>query len=338
MAAPVFISYSSKDSKVARTICSSLESRGLSCWIASRDVGPGENFMEAIVRAIHAAKVMVLVFSENAHNSDEIKRELVLAGNAKVTVIPVRVEDVAPRDSFAYQLATRQWIDLFEDWESQVERLSTWIAGSLKVTAPDEVRRSEREAGAAVDAGKELREPDAVATHAAATPSIITENSPPSASPNSVAIDALLPADRSDSSRALRLSDRIAGSLLIILACGVIAWFRVYAAGLSWTPSVTVAIIVGTIVSGVAMLLTPRRQAIFIALLIGIPVSVLTLSPWAGRVEELFNFNAFTYRTSLTTAWMLVLCYVPALAFFVWRAWQLPRQLGERRASACAPQ
>ena len=65
MVAQVFISHSSRDSKVARTICSALESRGLPCWIASRDVGPGENFMEAIVRAIRAAKVMVLVFSEN---------------------------------------------------------------------------------------------------------------------------------------------------------------------------------------------------------------------------------------------------------------------------------
>src|SRR5262249_40225052 len=111
----------------ARTICSALESRGLPCWIASRDVGPGENFMEAIVRAIRTAKVMVLVFSENANNSDDIKREIVLAGNAKVTVIPVRVEDVVPGDAFAYQFATRQWIDLFDDWEGQIERLAKWI-------------------------------------------------------------------------------------------------------------------------------------------------------------------------------------------------------------------
>jgi hypothetical protein len=133
MAAQVFISHSSKDRKVARTICSALEGRGLSCWIASRDVGPGESFMDAIVRAIRAAKVMVLVFSENANNSDEIKREVVLAGNAKVTVIPVRVEDVMPADAFAYQFATRQWIDLFDDWENQIERLATWISGIVEL-------------------------------------------------------------------------------------------------------------------------------------------------------------------------------------------------------------
>jgi hypothetical protein len=131
----VFISYSSKDSKFARAICSALESRGLSCWISSRDVGPGESFMDAIVHAIGAAKVMVLVFSENANNSDDIKREIVLASSAKVTIIPVRVEDVVPKGAFAYQMATRQWIDLFEDWESQIERLAKWIAATAPATS-----------------------------------------------------------------------------------------------------------------------------------------------------------------------------------------------------------
>ena len=134
MGTKVFISYSSKDSKFARAICSALESRGLSCWISSRDVGLGENFMDAIVNAISAAKVMVLVFSENANNSDDIKREIVLASSGKVTIIPVRVEDVVPKGAFAYQLATRQWIDLFEDWEAQIERLVTWIAGIAPAT------------------------------------------------------------------------------------------------------------------------------------------------------------------------------------------------------------
>jgi hypothetical protein len=163
----VFISYSSKDDKVARTICSALEGRGLSCWVASRDVGPGENFMDAIVQAIQASKVMVLVFSENANNSDDIKRELVLAGNAKLTVVPVRVENVVPRGSFAYQLATRQWIDLFEDWESQVERLAKWICDIVAVNAPvaPEARtahpRPDAEVEQRADAEREHKQADA---------------------------------------------------------------------------------------------------------------------------------------------------------------------------------
>ena len=119
----IFISHSSKDHAVAQTICAALESRGLTCWIASRDVGAGDNFQESIVTAIRSAKVMVLVFSENANNSTEIKKELALASQNKVAVIPARVEDVVPAAALAYELATRQWINLFNDWESEIETL-----------------------------------------------------------------------------------------------------------------------------------------------------------------------------------------------------------------------
>ena len=52
MSASVFISYASQDQKVANTLCKALEGRGFSCWIASRNIAPGENFQIAIVRAI----------------------------------------------------------------------------------------------------------------------------------------------------------------------------------------------------------------------------------------------------------------------------------------------
>jgi TIR domain len=147
--ARVFISYSSKDSKAAHAICSALESRKLTCWIASRDVRPGENFMDAIVDAINSAKTMVLVFSENANNSEEIKREIVLAGNARIPVIPVRVENVLPKGAFAYQLATRQWIDLFEDWENEIERLAVSIGQVVlpEMPAGGTMQNAEQDAG-----------------------------------------------------------------------------------------------------------------------------------------------------------------------------------------------
>lgn len=132
MAAPIFISHTVKDRRVAATVCEALENRGLSCWISDRDIAPGDNFQVAIVRAIRAAKAMVLIFLDNANDSEEIKKELVLAGQSRLVVIPVRVEDVTPDEAFAYEFATRQWVDLFEDQERSIERLArqlTAIAG-----------------------------------------------------------------------------------------------------------------------------------------------------------------------------------------------------------------
>ena len=73
MTKKVFLSYSSKDHKTALAICAALEARGHPCWMSTRDVKPGENYQGAIVRAIRDAGVMVMIFSINANNSDEIK-------------------------------------------------------------------------------------------------------------------------------------------------------------------------------------------------------------------------------------------------------------------------
>jgi hypothetical protein len=134
VSANIFISYSTRDRDVAQTLCEALEHRGFGCWIASRDIGPGENFQVSIVHAIRAAKVMILVFSANSSKSEEIKKELVLAGQSRLVVIPVRLEDVTPDEAFAYELAIRQWIDLFDDWERALQRLVRQLEAIVGVT------------------------------------------------------------------------------------------------------------------------------------------------------------------------------------------------------------
>ena len=150
MTAPVFISYSSKDRAITETICGALENRGITCWMSSRDIGPGENFQESIIRAIRTASAMVIVFSGNSNNSDEVKKEVALAGQHKLVVVPVRVEDVVPAEAFQYELATRQWIDMFGNWEHAIERLATQIRTILAGKAAHEAAI----AGAASEAPK----------------------------------------------------------------------------------------------------------------------------------------------------------------------------------------
>jgi hypothetical protein len=136
MSAKIFISFASQDRGVAMTLCSALESRGFKCWISARDIQPGENFQIAIVRAIREAKIMLLVFTANSNNSDEMSKELALASQNKLMVVPLRVEDVAPNDAFAYEFATRQWIDFFADWEAAIQQLADRIENAMRAHAP----------------------------------------------------------------------------------------------------------------------------------------------------------------------------------------------------------
>jgi adenylate cyclase len=132
MTASIFISYASRDRGIAEDICAGLERSGLHCWLASRDVPAGDNFQTAVVRAIRAARVMLLVFTAHSNNSDEVKKELALASQKRLTVIPLRLDNSAPSDAFAYELATRQWIDMSGDHDGALERLANRIASILQ--------------------------------------------------------------------------------------------------------------------------------------------------------------------------------------------------------------
>jgi Tfp pilus assembly protein PilF len=124
----VFVSYATADRKQALAVCEAIERRGPACWLSTRDVEPGENYQEAIVRSIRNARAMVLVFSEAANNSDEIKKELSLASRYHVPVLALRIEDVEPSDAFAYELSTRQWIDAFDGWDKSIDSLVRTLA------------------------------------------------------------------------------------------------------------------------------------------------------------------------------------------------------------------
>jgi alpha-tubulin suppressor-like RCC1 family protein len=111
MAHDVFISYSNKDKHVADGICVNLEAAGVRCWIAPRDIGAGEDWPTAITRAITQSRIMVLVFSASSNSSDDVSRELILAANSKLVIIPFKIEDVEPEPGKRYYLARTHWLD-----------------------------------------------------------------------------------------------------------------------------------------------------------------------------------------------------------------------------------
>ena len=88
-----------------------LEAAGIRCWIAPRDIVPGTSYGEAIIEAIHGLKVMVLVFSSHANLSAHIPKEVERAVNSGVSIIPFRIEDVAPGKSLDYFIGSVHWLD-----------------------------------------------------------------------------------------------------------------------------------------------------------------------------------------------------------------------------------
>ena len=56
MAHDVFISHSHADKPAADAACAALEAKGIRCWIAPRDINPGQDWAASIVEAIRGAR------------------------------------------------------------------------------------------------------------------------------------------------------------------------------------------------------------------------------------------------------------------------------------------
>jgi TolB-like protein/tetratricopeptide (TPR) repeat protein len=107
----VFISYASSDAEVVHKVCQYLESRDVPCWLAPRDVKPGAQYADAIVRAINEAKVLVLVMSASAVDSAHVAREVERAASKRKPIIPFRIDGAALNPELEYFLSNAQWID-----------------------------------------------------------------------------------------------------------------------------------------------------------------------------------------------------------------------------------
>jgi hypothetical protein len=133
----VFISHASKDKTVANAVCARLEAAGIRCWIAPRDIVAGTSYGEAIIDAIHAAKIMVLVFSANANASAQIPKEIERAVSNGVAILPFRIEDVAPGKSLDYFIGSVHWLDaMTPPMEKHLDSLAETVHKLLGALSP----------------------------------------------------------------------------------------------------------------------------------------------------------------------------------------------------------
>ncbi|HEX4301974.1 MAG TPA: TIR domain-containing protein [Rhizomicrobium sp.] len=128
MGRDVFISYSSKDRRAAEAACAVLEAKGISCWIAPRDIAPGANWAATIADTIAQARVLLLIFSSNANASEQVQREVDVAANHRLSIIPLRIENALPEKSLEYFLNQRHWLDAYTPpLEQHLNRLADAI-------------------------------------------------------------------------------------------------------------------------------------------------------------------------------------------------------------------
>jgi TolB-like protein len=130
----VFISYASQDKAVADAACQALELAGIPCWIAPRDVSPGEFYADAIVRALNEARVLVLMLTNEAVASPHVLREVERTSAKRHAIVALRFTSISLTPALEYFLSASHWLDASEsDVGSAMPKL---VAAVQRLLAP----------------------------------------------------------------------------------------------------------------------------------------------------------------------------------------------------------
>src|ERR1700747_2011899 len=113
MAHDVFVSYATADRATASSGVEGLESRGIRCWVAPRDIRAGAGYGEEIGEPIKTCRILLLIFSAQANSSPHVRREVERAVSARRAILPFRVEDITPTGAMEYALGNTHWLDAF---------------------------------------------------------------------------------------------------------------------------------------------------------------------------------------------------------------------------------
>ena len=146
--ADVFISYhmTTETSAFVRKIAGELESIGVSCWYAPRNIPFGDEFVPRILDAIDACKVVLLILDEGANASKYVYNETVEAFNRykeenQPLIIPCKLGTFRVARKLNFYLHTFQ--DFALDGGARTEELIARISGFVGKAPPKIVKRGE---------------------------------------------------------------------------------------------------------------------------------------------------------------------------------------------------
>jgi TIR domain len=115
----LFVSYSRHDSSTVRRLVEALEAEGHDVWIDTDDIRGSERWRSSVATAIRASDVVLLVVSPAAMASSSVEREISVAAEESLRIVPVVIETAPISVGLQYDLAGVQRVSFvdrpFED-------------------------------------------------------------------------------------------------------------------------------------------------------------------------------------------------------------------------------
>ena len=107
----VFVSYSRHDEETVDEIVTELEKAGHRIWIDRAGIEGAASWRAEIVEALSEAQFLVFFASEKSFASMNVGKELAMASDENLTIIPVLLEDCEPSGAGKFVVAGLQRID-----------------------------------------------------------------------------------------------------------------------------------------------------------------------------------------------------------------------------------
>lgn len=145
----LFISYSRKNSIIVDQLYDQLCSSGFSVWVDREAIQAGDYWRSKIVNAIERSDFFIIALSKDSVISKNVLKELDLAENFNIPVVPVIIEEVDIPSEMQYQLSGIQRLDFLSDfaagYELLLEVLKKGHPTDVKVLSPEKKRKKSGE-------------------------------------------------------------------------------------------------------------------------------------------------------------------------------------------------
>ena len=130
--AEVFVSYSRNDKDRVLELAGKLRAAGVSLWLDTSGIDGATFWGEQIVHALESAKVLLLMISKSAVQSDNVAKEVVLISERKGHILPVHLEPTQIPSTLKYQLAGIQHVEYFNSADSD-QNLKTILRSLTRI-------------------------------------------------------------------------------------------------------------------------------------------------------------------------------------------------------------
>jgi hypothetical protein len=126
----IFLSYCRKDAAIADAFHEAAVAHNLKVWYDNL-IPAGRDWRESVVEALQSSNVLLILFSAESNKSAQLIKELAIADRQRKPVIPVLIENTEPTGAYLYEMASREWINLYPNPATRVNALAEMLAAQL---------------------------------------------------------------------------------------------------------------------------------------------------------------------------------------------------------------